>query len=495
MNDDGATSTGLFVLGMHRSGTSALTRVLNLLGMHLGDQLLGAREGNTAGHWEPIPVIELNERLLAALGRTWDDPRDMESGWLQNSGVQALLPEASLLLGRDYLSRTNWLIKDPRLSRLLPFWLQAAQHWVRPHLSAIIAVRHPWEVASSLHKRDGIAPSKGMLLWLQHTTDALAASQGIARAVVGFEDLLADWREEVERLSTALNLRLTETAQEEVGSSIDRFLRRESRHEVHDRDRVPVPEVLQSLYDRLKSARDEREITSVQNFAMEVCRSSKAHSDALTDIYVHKLRLHKRVVELEVAASEANFAAYERRDEDFKREMRGITQHLSHADWVNQELEKKWREAENELHVLKGAADAHEQYVSRLENANQELDKKWLEAQSELCVLKDSAGAYEQKISRLESDNQELSKRWREAENEFCALKGANSAHVQQILLLQEEKESLLRDKEALQTEVKSLCAENRLQAFKNDQMGAEMKELASRWYTRIGRLLHRGGR
>ena len=119
MNEDAATSTGLFVLGMHRSGTSALTRVLNLLGMHLGDQLLGAREGNAAGHWEPIPVIELNERLLAALGRTWDDPREMGPGWLQNSAVQALLPEASLLLKRDYLSRPNWSIKDPRLSRLL----------------------------------------------------------------------------------------------------------------------------------------------------------------------------------------------------------------------------------------------------------------------------------------------------------------------------------------------------------------------------------------
>lgn len=460
MNEDAATSTGLFVLGMHRSGTSALTRVLNLLGMHLGDQLLGAREGNAAGHWEPIPVIELNERLLAALGRTWDDPREMGPGWLQNSAVQALLPEASLLLKRDYLSRPNWSIKDPRLSRLLPFWLQAAQHQVGVRLSAVIAVRHPWEVASSLNRRDGVALSKGMLLWLQHTTDALAASQGMMRAVVGFDDLLVDWQMEVGRLSAALNLRLTENARGEVSSSIDRFLCRESRHEVHDRDRAPIPEVLQSLYDRLKSARDERDIVAVQEFATDVCRSSEVHSNALTDIYVHKLRLHKRVVDLEVAASGASSAANERRDEDFKREMQGITQHLSHADWVNQELEKKWREAENELYALKGAAEAYEQQISRLDSANQELDKKW-----------------------------------READNEACALRGANAAHVQQIRLIQEEKENLQRAKDGLQSEVKSLYAENKLQTLRNDQMSAEMKELEARWCTRIRRLLRRGGR
>jgi hypothetical protein len=39
----------LMILGMHRTGTSALTRVLNLLGVFVGDKLLSPGEDNING--------------------------------------------------------------------------------------------------------------------------------------------------------------------------------------------------------------------------------------------------------------------------------------------------------------------------------------------------------------------------------------------------------------------------------------------------------------
>lgn len=492
MNNNGTSSTGLFVLGMHRSGTSALTRVLNLLGMHLGDQLLGAREGNVAGHWEPIPVIELNERLLAALGRTWDDPRAMESGWLTNSSVQALLPEASMLLQRDYLPQAYWSIKDPRISRLLPFWLQATRHQVDLRVSAVIAVRHPWEVASSLNRRDGIALSKGMLLWLQHTSEALDASLGMRRAVVSFEALLANWTMEIERLSSALDLPLVEARQGGVEDSIGNFLSPGSRHEIHDNDDALVPEVLLSLYDRLKDARDEDAVVAAHEFAMQISRASEACSDALTDIWVHKMRLHRRVVELEVAASEASSVAYERRDADLKREMEGITQHLSRADWVNQELENKWREAVSELNALRESSAVQAGHLSRAEQVNEELEKQWREAENELYVMKGNSALQAEHLSRADQVNQELERKWHEAENSLHVLKGAGTEQAQQIRSLGQENEQLKREKDYLQSEVKALYAESRLLTLRNEQVSAEMRELKMGWYSRIGRLLRR---
>ena len=55
----------VLVLGMHRSGTSAVTRVLNLLGAELGDDLMPAGSDNPGGFWEYRGVVELHERLLA----------------------------------------------------------------------------------------------------------------------------------------------------------------------------------------------------------------------------------------------------------------------------------------------------------------------------------------------------------------------------------------------------------------------------------------------
>ncbi len=58
----------LFVLGMARSGTSALTRVLSLCGAALPAGLLGATADNPRGYWEPRAVIHLNEAILRRRG-------------------------------------------------------------------------------------------------------------------------------------------------------------------------------------------------------------------------------------------------------------------------------------------------------------------------------------------------------------------------------------------------------------------------------------------
>src|SRR4249920_989928 len=80
---------GIFMLGMHRSGTSVLTRVLSLLGCALPGDLLGSNESNPTGHWESARAIEINEALLTALGRRWDDVRDLPADWLERPEADA----------------------------------------------------------------------------------------------------------------------------------------------------------------------------------------------------------------------------------------------------------------------------------------------------------------------------------------------------------------------------------------------------------------------
>ena len=61
------------VLGMHRSGTSAITRGLSALGVPLGNNLMPPMlNNNDKGFFEDLEINELNTELLTALNRDWD---------------------------------------------------------------------------------------------------------------------------------------------------------------------------------------------------------------------------------------------------------------------------------------------------------------------------------------------------------------------------------------------------------------------------------------
>ena len=77
--------TAILVLGMHRSGTSALTRVLNLMGLDLPSGLMGPVENNNeTGFWESQEIADIHDELLEEIGSSWDDclripPQDLGS--------------------------------------------------------------------------------------------------------------------------------------------------------------------------------------------------------------------------------------------------------------------------------------------------------------------------------------------------------------------------------------------------------------------------------
>ena len=145
----------LFVVPMHRSGSSAFARVLNLLGASLPERLLGATKANTLGHWEPSDVVRVNDRVLAAADLSWDSLLPFAPGWFDTPEALVLEKSVTSALRRNYVGRPLWLLKDPRLSRTLPLWLKRMRAMtVRP--VAVHPVRNPLEVAESLRARDGM---------------------------------------------------------------------------------------------------------------------------------------------------------------------------------------------------------------------------------------------------------------------------------------------------------------------------------------------------
>ena len=92
-------NTAVIVLGMHRSGTSALAGTLQRLGLDLGDGLMPANAENERGFFEHLEIVDIHDRLLATLDSSWDDPNSLEPGWVERPEVEPYRPWAASMMG------------------------------------------------------------------------------------------------------------------------------------------------------------------------------------------------------------------------------------------------------------------------------------------------------------------------------------------------------------------------------------------------------------
>src|SRR5580658_4129152 len=148
------TSRAVLVLGMHRSGTSAITRGLQMLGVYLGNDFLSPRPDNPTGYWEDRNICELNERLLAVFGLNWEDVALIDDARWQEPDVESLRTQAVEYLRLVFSSHSLWGFKDPRTIRLLPFW-QSVLRRLDVDDCYLVVIRNPRSVAISLSQRHG----------------------------------------------------------------------------------------------------------------------------------------------------------------------------------------------------------------------------------------------------------------------------------------------------------------------------------------------------
>ena len=193
------------VLGMHRSGTSAVAGCLHRLGVDFGPRLMPATGDNPRGYYEHIDIVNLHDRLLLALGGSWDETRPLPPDWwLDDTLTGSYRAELLNLLRRDLSTAPLWGLKDPRLCRLLPWWEPV---WAATETQPLFVIvrRHPSEVAASLARREGFSTAKSHLLWLLHLVEAERWTRAGQRVFIDFQDFLADWQTALEPVRTALD--------------------------------------------------------------------------------------------------------------------------------------------------------------------------------------------------------------------------------------------------------------------------------------------------
>lgn len=139
----------VIVVGMHGSGTSAVSQVLEALGVHMGSRL--------DDHAEAHEFWELNEQLLYQAGASWHRPealtRRLEGGVFRSAAC-ARLSAATYRCYGSFAGDTcpeagaAWGWKDPRSSLTLPLWLQ-----LFPQARVVHVLRDPEAAARSIHRR------------------------------------------------------------------------------------------------------------------------------------------------------------------------------------------------------------------------------------------------------------------------------------------------------------------------------------------------------
>jgi hypothetical protein len=190
------------ILGMHRSGTSALTRSVSLCGYELPCDPLRPDVGNPKGYWESSAVVALNDTILSDMGATWDWPAPFICRGLTLVRCGEFVADftcaryrdrAAAVLAKSFRSAGAIVVKDPRLCLLPELWVRALEDLgYRPRLAFIY--RNPFEVAASLNRRNQLSLEQGLRLWLYYNLSVLREIErlGAVAPSLSFHALLAD---------------------------------------------------------------------------------------------------------------------------------------------------------------------------------------------------------------------------------------------------------------------------------------------------------------
>lgn len=183
----------ILVLGMHRSGTSAVAGVAHMLGATAPAHPIPVAEDNPLGFWESMAVLGVDDWILQQGNAAWYDCLTFNSNRLDEQQRGVALSLIMLSMMSEYTGAPLPLIKDPRLCVMLDLWLPALRA-LNLVPRALLVLRRPAEVIASLVQRDNLPAEVSAALWLRHMLAAEAATRDCPRHVVSYDGLLDDWR-------------------------------------------------------------------------------------------------------------------------------------------------------------------------------------------------------------------------------------------------------------------------------------------------------------
>ena len=250
----------VMIVGMHRSGTSAVGRLLEGLGFDFGSNLMeGITNINDKGFWEDKEVVALNEHIFEILQSSWFDFERLPGKWWEEDRIKELVGIAETWFDESFAGDRPVAFKDPRLCRLLPFWKRVfLGRDIEPHV--LFVIRHPAEVAASLKERDSFSLQVGYLLWLTYVIDALYYSRNLELTILDYDDLIQHPENRIKQLVKADLVSISGLYTEKISEIAQQTLEPDSKHQhVHDvlsqgEVQGDVQALAHELYDVLRNS-------------------------------------------------------------------------------------------------------------------------------------------------------------------------------------------------------------------------------------------------
>lgn len=378
----------VLVLGMHRSGTSAMAGFISKLGFGLPGDLIEAQDDNQRGFFESNSLMLAHERLLASLGSDWSALDDLSNAANTDAG-RVFTAEIRDYLEREFDRSPNLVLKDPRICRLLPLWLPVLEE-LGADVLPIHVVRNPLAVSASLLARNQFSPGRSLLIWLDHVLRAERHTRGMHRLFLNFDSLLADWRSVMQQLKSAGII--TSAPDYTHCIDIETFLSEEIRHHKFQSSDVTgdstLPEWIREACQIFERAADTSSEPSADKLDLIFLEYEKSRSLFNATIRDHKTRIAQLDADILNLKSEAG-------------------QYRNALDVLRKEASEETQRLQEELRQMSGRetalAAAHDVFETQVALLKRELK----EATDREAILAAAHRAFEAEVSGLKRELRE----------------------------------------------------------------------------------------
>lgn len=270
------------IVGMHRSGTSVISRLINLLGFYLGEDsnLMRSKTDNPEGFWERNDIFDFHERILALFKMKWDTPIPLPAQWTNLDEIKIFREELTELIVRNFSNHKAWAWKDPRTSILLALWKEVLYDLDIP-FSCLVSIRNPLDVAKSLETRNGFPHEKSYGIWFNYNISLLYEILSIPHAVISYDHLINNWQAELERCMPILNMDIL-LDDEKLKEKINNYINPKSRHSFTSMKELkengaPFPVI--ELYELLIEAHNSVSMPNSISFLNKLEKLSMIHNN------------------------------------------------------------------------------------------------------------------------------------------------------------------------------------------------------------------------
>lgn len=465
----------VFVLGMHRSGTSALARVLNLMGLYFGGERVGTGRNleNEKGFWERRDVRTLNDTILFSARCDWDCVSAFEPDKLPDqklSEYRAVV--ADIVMEMD--AHRPWFVKEPRLCLLFPIWRTVLEMPFCIHIH-----RNPLEVAHSLKRRNGIPVRAGLALWEFYNRRALQATSGLPRQIVSYADLLEDPVATVGTIHEALaqfgEYGLRVPSSRELGAFLDDGLRHHRRERTSLRAVATASQL--ALYDALTG---DGQIDAAGVEAMPgKCIDMLARHEETVDVEerirswrASNAQRSQPNTEMQLALARLDLRHARSASEDARAKLQALEQRLAKSQGTERELSARLAGREERIRAADQAAaqgqETRRQLAARLSEREletrqlatklREHESKARDLTTKVAVRDERIRTYRRTTEQVLTARRELASKLREHESNARDLTTKIAVRDERIRTYRRTSEQVLTERRELAQELRDLA-------------------------------------